>query len=167
MDDDELRRGRATTHVRFDEATAILAGDALLTLAFEIVSNPETHEDPQVRCALVSGLAKAAGAHGMVGGQMMDIQAEHESFDIGAVTRLQRLKTGELFAFACQSGALLGKADGARRHALAAYAHDLGLAFQIADDLVDVEGREADVGKTTHKDRSEEHTYELKSLMRH
>src|SRR3546814_10736230 len=128
------------------------AGSGLLRTAFVMVPNPETHEDPRVRCALGSGRAKAAGAHGMVGGQMMDIQAEHESFDIGAVTRLQRLKTGELFAFACQSGALLGKADGARRHALAAYAHDLGLAFQIADDLLDVEGREEDVGKKTHKD---------------
>jgi len=152
MDDDQLRRGRPTTHIQFDEATAILAGDALLTLAFEILSNPATHEDPLVRCALVSGLAKAAGGQGMVGGQMMDMMAGRGSFDIGAVTRLQRLKTGELFAFACQSGAILGRADGARRQALAAYAHDLGLAFQIADDLLDIEGREEEVGKKTGKD---------------
>jgi farnesyl diphosphate synthase len=152
MDDDDLRRGKPTTHRAFDEATAILVGDALLTLAFEILSDPDTHADPLVRSNLVQALARAAGGHGMVGGQMLDMIAETETFDIGAVTRLQRLKTGELFAFACESGALLGRAEESRRAALRAYAHDMGLAFQIADDLLDVEGNAEAVGKTVGKD---------------
>ncbi|MEO3433833.1 polyprenyl synthetase family protein [Inquilinus sp. CAU 1745] len=152
MDDDTMRRGKPTVHVEYDEATAVLAGDALLTLAFEILANPETHADPQVRCALVHALAVAAGGHGMVGGQTLDMLAERKQFDTDAITRLQRMKTGELFAFACEAGAVLGKADGTRRQALHAYAHDLGLAFQIADDLLDVEGREEEVGKKTGKD---------------
>jgi len=152
MDDDELRRGKPTTHRQFDEATAILAGDALLTLAFEVLAHPDTHTDPLVRSNLVVGLARAAGGHGMVGGQMMDMLAERTDFDIGQITRLQRLKTGELFAFACEAGAICGRVDSARRHALHAYAHDLGLAFQIADDLLDAEGREEVVGKKVRKD---------------
>ena len=152
MDDDDLRRGRPTTHKQFDEATAILAGDALLTMAFEILSDPDTHADPQVWCNLIAALAKAAGGQGMVGGQMLDMLAENEEFDIGAVTRLQRLKTGELFAFSCMAGAILGRADEPSRHALQAYAHDMGLAFQIADDLLDVEGRPEDLGKAVRKD---------------
>ena len=141
IDNDELRRGQASAHRRFGEAIAILAGDALQTLAFEILADPATHADPQVRCNLIAGLAGAAGCGGMVGGQALDLVAERERFDIGAVARLQRLKTGELFAFSCEAGAILGKADSARRQALSHYAHDLGLAFQIADDLLDVEGR--------------------------
>ena len=141
IDNDELRRGQASAHRRFGEAIAILAGDALQTLAFEILADPATHGDPQVRCNLIAGLAGAAGCGGMVGGQALDLVAERERFDIGAVARLQRLKTGELFAFSCEAGAILGKADSARRQALSHYAHDLGLAFQIADDLLDVEGR--------------------------
>lgn len=152
MDDDDLRRGRPTTHRQFDDATAILAGDALLTLAFEILANPATHSDPDVRCHLVAALAKAAGAEGMVGGQMFDLAAADMDLDIGAITRLQRLKTGQLIAFACEAGAILGKASEPMRHALQAYAHDLGLAFQIADDLLDVEGDEAEVGKKVGKD---------------
>jgi farnesyl diphosphate synthase len=152
MDDDDTRRGKPTTHKAFDEATAILVGDALLTLAFEILSDPDTHADPAVRSTLVQSLARAAGGHGMVAGQMLDMIAETRTFDIGAVTRLQRLKTGALFAFACESGAILGRADESRRTALRAYAHDMGLAFQIADDLLDVEGSAEAVGKTVGKD---------------
>ncbi|MEC8135637.1 MAG: farnesyl diphosphate synthase [Pseudomonadota bacterium] len=152
MDDDDLRRGKPTVHKQFDEATAILAGDALLTLAFEFLAHPETHANAGVRCDLVAALAKAAGAHGMVGGQMIDLQAENETFDIGQITRLQRLKTGELIAYACEGGAILGQASNNAREALRGYAHDLGLAFQIADDLLDVEGSVEEVGKAVNKD---------------
>lgn len=152
MDDDELRRGKPTCHIQFDEATAILAGDALLTYAFEILGHPDTHADGAVRAALVGALARAAGPHGMVGGQMLDLMAEERTLDMEQVTRLQRLKTGMLIAVACEAGAILGKASKAAQHALGAYAHDLGLAFQIADDLLDVEGDEDVVGKKTGKD---------------
>lgn len=152
MDNSPLRRGKPTVHIAFDEATAILAGDALLTYAFEILANNATHEDPQVRCALVLGLAKASGANGMVGGQMLDLLAEKTTFDIGQTTRLQRMKTGELIAFSCESGGILGKASMVQREALRKYAHDLGLAFQMIDDLLDVEASEADVGKPVRKD---------------
>jgi len=152
MDDGDLRRGRPTVHRQFDEATAVLAGDGLLTFAFEVLADPATHEDPNVRCQLVAALAKAAGPQGMVGGQMLDLIAEHETFDIGTVTRLQRMKTGDIIAFSCEAGAILGKAGGPQRHALRAYAHDLGLAFQIVDDLLDVEGTEAETGKSVGRD---------------
>jgi farnesyl diphosphate synthase len=152
MDDDDLRRGQPTCHIRFDEATAILAGDALLTKAFEILGEPATHPDPQVRCNLVFALAKAAGDEGMVGGQMLDLMAEEATLDMPEITRLQRMKTGALITFACESGAILGKAAEPAHLALRAYAHDLGLAFQIADDLLDVEGSTAEVGKKTGKD---------------
>lgn len=152
MDDDDLRRGKPTCHIEFDEATAILAGDGLLTYAFEILGDPATHPDGNVRAGLVVALARAAGPHGMVGGQMLDLMAEERSLDMEQITRLQRLKTGMLIAVACEAGAILGKAPDAARHALAAYAHDLGLAFQIADDLLDVEGDEEVVGKKTGKD---------------
>ena len=155
MDDDDLRRGKPTNHKQFDEATAILAGDALQTLAFEVLAHEDTHGDPAVRTALVSELAKAAGAQGMVGGQMLDMLAEEkgaEPMSIGAITRLQRLKTGALISFSCTSGAILGKAAEPSRLALQAYAHDLGLAFQIVDDLLDVEGSPEEVGKATGKD---------------
>jgi farnesyl diphosphate synthase len=152
MDDDELRRGKPTCHVEYDEATAILVGDALLTLAFGVLTDPETHSDPEVRCNLVQALAAAAGAQGMVGGQMMDLEAQNKSLDIGAITRLQRLKTGALIAFSCEAGAILGKAPEPARHALRAYAHDLGLAFQITDDLLDTVGDEKDLGKKVGKD---------------
>ncbi len=152
MDDDDLRRGKPTCHVKFGEATAILVGDALLTLAFGILADPATHSDPEVRSELVTALAAAAGAKGMVGGQMMDLEAENQMLDIGAVTRLQRLKTGELIAFSCEAGAILGKAGEPARHALRAFAHDLGLAFQITDDLLDTVGSESDLGKKVGKD---------------
>jgi farnesyl diphosphate synthase len=155
MDDDDLRRGKPTCHKQFDEATAILAGDALQALAFEVLAHEATHGDPAVRTTLVSELAKAAGAHGMVGGQMLDLLAEQmsaEEMSIGAITRLQRLKTGALISFSCTAGAILGKAAEPSRAALAAYAHDLGLAFQIVDDLLDVEGSVVELGKATNKD---------------
>lgn len=151
MDDDDLRRGRPTVHRAFDEATAILAGDALLPLAFEILTGEDTHPDASVRCALVSGLAQAVGARGMVGGQMLDLQPPATA-TFGDVVRMERLKTGALFAFACESGAILGEADIRARAALYAYAMDMGLAFQIIDDLLDHEGDETAVGKRVGKD---------------
>ena len=154
MDDDELRRGRPTCHIQFDEATAVHAGDGLLTKAFEVLGDERTHSDPAVRCELVVGLSKAIGEAGMVGGQMLDLQAEDRELDMPEITRLQRMKTGALIAFACEAGAILGKAPQQVRHALRAYAHDLGLAFQIADDLLDVEGDEKEVGKKTRKDEA-------------
>ncbi len=141
LDNDDLRRGKPSTHRQFGEAAAILAGDALLALAFEIVADENTHADPLVRSRLVSALSKAAGGRGMIGGQMIDMIGEERELDLGAVTRSQRMKTGELFAFACESGAILGRVDTARRHALHAFAHDLGLVFQITGHLLDAEGR--------------------------
>ena len=152
MDDDDLRRGKPSCHVKFDEATAILAGDALLTLAFEVLAGDATHSDPAVRCELVLGLGGACGGQGMVGGQMIDLISEHQALDIGTISRMERLKTGELIAFSCEAGAILGKAPKPARYALRAYAHDLGLAFQIIDDLLDEEGSEVDIGKSVGKD---------------
>lgn len=159
MDDDDLRRGRPTVHVAYDEATAILAGDALLTLAFDILARPATHQDAGVRVAMIADLARAAGAGGMVGGQMLDLAAEGRwtggaplSLALDDILHLQRLKTGALFSCALSLGALLGGAGLAERDALAAYATALGEAFQIADDLLDVEGDAATVGKATGKD---------------
>ncbi|NKB59293.1 MAG: polyprenyl synthetase family protein [Alphaproteobacteria bacterium] len=152
MDDDDLRRGQPTVHKQFDEATAILAGDALLTMAFEVLADRRTHENGNVRAELVAALASAAGAHGMVGGQMLDLEAEKIELDIGGITRLQRLKTGALIAFSCEAGAILGRASSDAREALRGYAHDLGLTFQIADDLLDVEGTIEETGKAVGKD---------------
>ena len=152
MDNSDFRRGRPTCHRQFDEATAILAGDGLLTMAFEALSHPDAHGDPAARCELVAALATAAGAAGMVGGQMIDLIAERQPLDIGAITRLQRMKTGALIAFACEAGAVLARATGEARTALRGYAHDLGLAFQIADDLLDVEGSSAETGKPVGAD---------------
>jgi farnesyl diphosphate synthase len=152
MDNSDLRRGRPTNHKRFDEATAVLAGDGLLTMAFEVLADPDTHGDPAVRAELAGALASAAGGGGMVGGQMIDLIAEKEPLDIGAITRLQRMKTGALIAFSCESGAILAKASAELRLALRGYAHDLGLAFQIADDLLDVEGSSAETGKPVGAD---------------
>lgn len=152
MDDSDLRRGRPSVHKKFDEAIAILAGDGLLTAAFEVLSDPATNPNAEIRAALCLALAKAAGAAGMVGGQMIDLLAENAVLDIGAITRLQRLKTGEIIAFSCLAGAILGHASSAERHALVSYAHDLGLAFQIVDDLLDAEGDAAITGKPVGAD---------------
>jgi len=154
MDDDDFRRGKLTCHKQFDEATAILAGDALLTLAFEIVSAPSGHPEAEVRAELLHALASAAGGLGMVGGQVMDLAAEtaETTLDLDAVTRLQAGKTGALFRFSCSAGAILARRSGGEREALATYADHIGLAFQIADDLLDVEGSEADMGKAVGKD---------------
>ena len=159
MDNDALRRGRPTVHKAFDEATAILAGDGLLTFAFDILSRPETHPSPSVRIDLVTALARAAGLGGMAGGQMLDLAAEGR-FDGGRVQRLgetevvtlQAMKTGALLSFACRSGGILGEASEAERAALERYGSAVGRAFQIADDLLDVEGDPALVGKQTGKD---------------
>lgn len=154
MDDDDLRRGQPTTHKKYDEATAILAGDALLTKAFEVLAEPDTHDSATIRAELCLALAKASGDHGMVGGQMLDLVAEQSNLDIPEITRLQRMKTGALIAVSCEMGAIMGKASEHARHALDHYAHDVGLAFQIADDLLDVEGDADEVGKRTGKDEA-------------
>jgi farnesyl diphosphate synthase len=152
MDNDDLRRGKPSTHKAFDEATAILAGDALQTRAFEVLAEPDTHSDPQARCELVTGLGAATGARGMAGGQMIDMLAEGRTLDGPAVTRLQALKTGRLIQFSAEAGAILGRAPLAQRHLLAAYGRDIGAAFQIADDLLDAEGSTEETGKTAGKD---------------
>jgi farnesyl diphosphate synthase len=158
MDNDDLRRGRPTTHKAFDEASAILAGDGLLTIAFDILSRPEVHPKPQVRIDLVSALARGAGLGGMVGGQILDLAAEGrfgdgpERLDRREVEVLQGMKTGALLRFACLSGAILGEADASRRDALDRYGTAVGKAFQVADDLLDVEGDPETVGKATGKD---------------
>ena len=156
MDDAALRRGHPTVHKQYDEATAILAGDALLTLAFEVLADPDTHPDPFVQTELVRTLAQASGGHGMVGGQMLDLIAEDDKveFDAGEISRLQRMKTGMLMAFACEAGAILGKASEPQRRALRNYAYDLGLAFQVTDDILDVEADPQDTGKDTGKDEA-------------
>ena len=152
MDDDDMRRGRPTAHKAFDEATAILAGDGLLTRAFEVLADPATHADGGVRAALVLALARAAGPDGMVGGQMIDMAVEHAPTGIGEITRLQRMKTGALIQFACETGAIVAHAPEALRHALHFFAQDFGLAFQMADDILDVEGSAAAMGKAVGKD---------------
>jgi farnesyl diphosphate synthase len=152
MDDDDLRRGKPSTHKAFDEATAILAGDALQTRAFEVLAEPDTHSDPQARCELVAALGAASGARGMAGGQMIDMLAEGQTLDGPAVTRLQTLKTGRLIQYSAEAGAILGRASTPQRHLLAAYGRDLGAAFQIADDLLDAEGSTEETGTTAGKD---------------
>lgn len=159
MDDDDLRRGRPTVHRAFDEATAILAGDGLLTLAFDLLAGEDAHPSAAVRIALVRTLARAAGIGGMVGGQMLDLTAEGRfdggtplALDLGAIRDLQAMKTGALLVAACEAGALLGEADADARAALTAYGRALGAAFQIADDILDVEGSIEAVGKSVGKD---------------
>lgn len=153
MDNSDTRRGKPALHKKYDDATAILAGDALQCLAFEVISNEKTHEDPRVRIELISQLAQASGCHGMVAGQMLDLIAEEEEFNLGEISRLQRLKTGRLMAFCCEAGAIMGKSNPAHRMALRNFAHDLGLAFQVTDDLLDVEGDEKAMGKPKGKDK--------------
>lgn len=152
MDNSDLRRGKLAVHKAYDEATAILAGDALLTYSFEILVDSDTHEDPRVRAELVCALAKASGPQGMVGGQMLDLIGEEESFDLGTISRMQRMKTGKLMAFACEAGAILGKGSEQHRKALLNYAHDLGLAFQVTDDILDVEADPVATGKPANQD---------------
>jgi farnesyl diphosphate synthase len=158
MDNDDLRRGRPTVHRAFDEATAVLAGDSLLTFAFDILARPETHPDPAVRIALVLGLARAAGLGGMAGGQMLDLEAEGRfamappQMDLQDVEQLQAMKTGALLRYGCNAGAILGGADEGERMALDRFGAIIGEAFQIADDILDVEGDVATVGKATGKD---------------
>jgi farnesyl diphosphate synthase len=151
MDNDDLRRGQPTVHRKFDEATAILAGDGLLTWAFEVLADDATHANPTVRVALISTLAKAAGEAGMVGGQMLDIEADRLGFNSYAeISAMQARKTGALFCFACEAGAILGQADST---ALRQYAEHIGLAFQIADDILDIESSAETMGKATQKDK--------------
>ena len=154
MDDDDLRRGRPTAHKAFDEATAILAGDGLLTFAFDILADPATHRDAEVRVALCIGLARASGLGGMVGGQMLDIEAESAAspLDDAAIRRLQAMKTGALLRFAVEAGAIVAGAAPARRAALVAYGEALGSAFQIADDILDAEATSEQLGKRAGKD---------------
>ena len=152
MDDDAVRRGRPTVHVAFGEATAILVGDALLTLAFEIMSGNSADTDPAIRAELVHLLARAAGWHGMALGQALDLDAERNDLKAEQVAAMQALKTGALFGFACEAGAVLGRADASKRAALKDYASALGQAFQLADDLLDAEGSAEAVGKAVAKD---------------
>lgn len=152
MDDDNFRRGKPALHKACDEALAILAGDALQTLAFDILANEETHSRKAVRLDLIAGLAKASGVEGMVGGQVFDIYSSDSDIDADGLTHLQQLKTGALIKFSVEAGAILGMAGESEKTALVSYANNLGLAYQIADDLLDVEGTDAGLGKTTGKD---------------
>ncbi|WP_085905235.1 polyprenyl synthetase family protein [Kiloniella majae] len=152
MDDSDLRRGRVTVHKKWDDATAILAGDGLLTEAFAVLADQATHPDMGVRLKLVSGLAVAAGSRGMVGGQMIDLSPSRASLDLEGITRLQALKTGALIRYACEAGAILGHARSEEYRALSLYAEDIGLAFQIVDDLLDHEATPEETGKPTGVD---------------
>lgn len=152
MDDDDLRRGKPTLHRAFEESTAILAGDSLHALAFELLAGEATHEDPFVRVELIAELARASGPAGMAGGQMMDLTAAELGLDLAAVTRLQNLKTGALIGWCVEAGAIMGRVPGEARTGLRGYARDVGLAFQIADDLIDHEGHEEKAGKRVGKD---------------
>ena len=154
MDDDDLRRGRPTAHKAFDEATAILSGDALLTYAFDVVAGEATHADADVRAALVLGLARASGLGGMVGGQALDLEAERATapHEADFVMRMQSMKTGALLLFGVEAGAILGRASAAERDALRRYGVALGAAFQVADDILDTESDAATLGKAAGKD---------------
>ena len=152
MDDSDLRRGHPTVHVKFDDATAILAGDGLLTEAFSVLTDAGGHPDPTVRCELVAGLAAASGAAGMVGGQMIDLSPSRDQLDLAGITNLQELKTGALIVFSCEAGAILAQVEPAARKALRDYATKLGLAFQIVDDLLDSQSTPEALGKPTGQD---------------
>lgn len=154
MDDDDMRRGKPTTHNEYDEATAILAGDALLSLAFEILCDEATHPDANVRVALIKLLAQSSGHQGMVGGQMIDLSAASHDLGESDIYRLQRMKTGALISFSAEAGCILAGVSKKNRQSLHGYAHDLGLAFQIADDLLDIEGLEDEIGKAVGKDEA-------------
>jgi farnesyl diphosphate synthase len=152
MDNDDMRRGKPSTHKQFDEVTALLAGDALLTFAFEILADTATHRDPQMRGLLVAGLARASGPSGMVAGQMIDMMGDAKDLSLPTIARMNRLKTGALISFAVEAGALVGCADEEKRSALSRYANDVGAAFQMVDDLLDVESSNEELGKTVRKD---------------
>ncbi len=152
MDDDDLRRGHQTCHKKFDEATAVLVGDAFQALAFEILSDKKTHPNPEVRCLLINELSKASGHMGMVGGQMLDLEAEKKKLSLEEILFLQKLKTGELFKFACVAGPILSQ--NIKLDNFINFSDNLGLAFQIKDDLLDVEGDEKEIGKKVKKDLS-------------
>ena len=152
MDDDDFRRGQPTVHKAFDEATAILAGDALLTLAFKILANRETHQNANIRLKLLERLADASGALGMVGGQMIDMLEDESPRDLNTITRMQRLKTGALISYSVEAGGIIGGANESERQALHGFAHDLGLAYQISDDLLDATGNEPHAGKPLRTD---------------
>jgi farnesyl diphosphate synthase len=154
MDDDDLRRGRPTTHRRFDDATAVLAGDALLTHAFAMLADAETHPSAEVRAALITRLAEASGADGMIGGQMMDMLAPESAYGLEEIILLQRMKTGALFAFCCEAGTVLAEAPQQDRMRLRRFARDFGLLFQITDDLIDATGSEEAAGKAVGKDQA-------------
>ena len=152
MDDDDLRRGHMTCHKKYDDATAILVGDAFQSLAFEILSDKKTHPNAIVRCNLINELSKASGATGMVGGQMLDLDAEKKKLSLSEILMLQKLKTGELFRFSCVAGPILSEEKDLKH--FEEFANNLGLAFQIKDDLLDIEGDEKQMGKKTKKDFS-------------
>ena len=152
MDDDDLRRGHMTCHKKYDDATAILVGDAFQSLAFEILSDKRTHPNANVRCNLINELSKASGACGMVGGQMLDLDAEKKKLSLSQILMLQKLKTGELFRFSCVAGLILSEQKDLKN--FEKFANNLGLAFQIKDDLLDVEGDEKQMGKKAKKDLS-------------
>lgn len=164
MDNDTMRRGKPTNHMEFDEATAILAGDALLTQAFEVLADEKTHPEASIRIKLIQGLAKAAGTNGMIGGQMMDLLGEKTPLSLQEVERMQTMKTGALLEFALTSSAILAGAPDAIIQALKSYARSMGLMFQITDDILDVEGDSATVGKTLGKD-SKAHKSTFVSLL--
>jgi farnesyl diphosphate synthase len=152
MDDDDMRRGKPSTHKAFDEATAILAGDALQARAFEVLAEPDTHSNAEARVELVAALGHAVGARGMCGGQMIDMLGNNQAWTAEAIARMQALKTGRLIQFSAEAGAIMGRAALHQRHLLAAYGRDVGAAFQIADDVLDVTATEAELGKTAGKD---------------
>ena len=152
MDNDDMRRGKPSCHIKFDEATAILAGDALQAIAYEVLADPGTHPNSEIRTALIKGLAAASGSRGMVEGQMIDLLSEHNLIDVSTLTKMQRLKTGALISFSCESAAIIGGASDDAKNALLNFSYNLGLAFQITDDLLDELGSAEIVGKATQKD---------------